>query len=830
MRVLFAVNNEKVSEAIIRKYQSMYKEIISWKNVYYFNAIIKELQRDKTYDRIVIGEDLEAYANNNYEVMDNFLFDRLDRISDEATNSSGEDIPIIFIATDRRNKANPLIIKLFGIGIYNALIGNDRSYENVCKLIGKPRTKKEAKIYYGIDSDDVEEYSGGTSDTVPENELESIIRYFNKLGKDEDRYVKSFDEITAQYTDNQLRIIAAKLPLRVKAVLEESSDKYKQVMIGSVKGQINNIKKKEENQITSRNISSPSGRNAIGLINHQPSGIKPTKPVVIPGTVDVKNVKKVYQKTTTQSQVQPVEQVTRKLESVQPAQETIAKTTQNIAQQIPQVEPIIETEPIVEQPKRGRGRPKKVVEEPVQEIVPVQELEPVELPMVEATEETMVKPEPVVEQPKRGRGRPKKVVEEQISIQQIQPQPQSEPVNLFDMNTEEPQEEIEETPNLFDMPSEEPQILPGFEEEPEPIQNNKYVPEVAMPMLEPEPVQKLVAEPEPIKNEPAPVIQNTYNTPINNMAPKTNSLQATKNQEKVDISGLVAQNQKVVAFVGTSKNGTSFLVNNLAMLLSQRGIKTAIVDLTKNRNSYYIYNQNDDTLRSKSARCAENLKNGIIDGIEVNKNFTVFTGVPGENGDFDDCAAILPTLLRGEFSVILLDCDFETNINYFANATEIYLVQTFDILTIQPLTAFLNDLKYKGAINEIKLRVVVNKSLRLKKLTTDMIIGGISCYNDPASTYQNSLFNKATMKYAEIPFEEQTYAKYLERLADCEVTLNGYSKYFLDALAKLADMVYPLIANNTYRQQPRNYNDYNSNAQPGFRRMNDTLNKMRQNY
>ena len=29
---------------------------------------------------------------------------------------------------------------------------------------------------------------------------------------------------------NQLRIIAAKLPLRVKAVLEESSDKYKQVI------------------------------------------------------------------------------------------------------------------------------------------------------------------------------------------------------------------------------------------------------------------------------------------------------------------------------------------------------------------------------------------------------------------------------------------------------------------------------------------------------------------------------------------------------------------------------------------------------------------------
>ena len=31
MRVLFAVNNEKISEAITKKYQSMYKEIISGK-------------------------------------------------------------------------------------------------------------------------------------------------------------------------------------------------------------------------------------------------------------------------------------------------------------------------------------------------------------------------------------------------------------------------------------------------------------------------------------------------------------------------------------------------------------------------------------------------------------------------------------------------------------------------------------------------------------------------------------------------------------------------------------------------------------------------------
>ena len=69
MKVLFAVSNENISDSIIKKYQQQNKEIISSKNVYYFNAIIKELQKDKSYDRIVISEDLEPFANNNYETI-----------------------------------------------------------------------------------------------------------------------------------------------------------------------------------------------------------------------------------------------------------------------------------------------------------------------------------------------------------------------------------------------------------------------------------------------------------------------------------------------------------------------------------------------------------------------------------------------------------------------------------------------------------------------------------------------------------------------------------------------------------------------------------------
>ncbi len=60
MKVLFAVSNEEISENIVKNIKKEYKEIISYKNVYYFNAILKELQKDKTYDRVVISEDLES--------------------------------------------------------------------------------------------------------------------------------------------------------------------------------------------------------------------------------------------------------------------------------------------------------------------------------------------------------------------------------------------------------------------------------------------------------------------------------------------------------------------------------------------------------------------------------------------------------------------------------------------------------------------------------------------------------------------------------------------------------------------------------------------------
>ena len=89
------------------------------------------------------------------------------------------------------------------------------------------------------------------------------------------------------------------------------------------------------------------------------------------------------------------------------------------------------------------------------------------------------------------------------------------------------------------------------------------------------------------------------------------------------------------------------------------------------------------------------------------------------------------------------------------------------------------------------------------------------------------MFNKDTVKYCTIPFEEQTYARYLDGIINCKVTLNGYSKNFMANLNTLADMVYPLITNNNIKNN--SYNGYNPNNSfsPS---MNNTLNKMKNNY
>lgn len=752
MKVLFAVNNENISESIIKLYQKEYREIISGKNVYYFNAIIKELQRDQTYDRVVIGEDLEPYTNNNFDIIDKFLFEQLDKISDEAIGPGGEDIPIIFIAADRRSKADNLLSKLFSIGIYNALLGNDRTIPEVCKLLNKPRTKKEAKVYYKIETDEVS-YHAESEDSVSETEIQNILTHYKKLGKNTERYVESFNNIAAQYNDAQLRIITKFLPIGVKAVLEAESPKYQSIMTFG-EGTYKKPQAKEEKKNDLK----------IGFIETNSTKGRPTKPVVIPSAVNKDNVKKLTRKQIGQ---EPISSQINETEYMPQEPEQDAFSNILDEENEPKQETVTKVEPV----KKGRGRPKKQAETPV-------------------LEEQEVKP--------KRRGRPKKQVVEPEEVKE-------EPEEDTSENTLPGFDEIEEN-TLPGFDEIEENTLPGFEEEDTNSDMNLF---------------NLGG-------------QNSFNQ--NRQRPEENYVQNVNiPRESANLTRLLSKDKKVVAFVGTSKCGTSFLINNLADLLSKSGINTAILDVTNNRNSYYIYTRNEEALRRKALNCLESLEQNIVDGIEVSKNLTVFTSVPNRRVEVRNIEAVISTLVRN-YSLVLVDCDFQTPTDYFELAQEIYLVQSMDILTIQPLTAFLRDLQSNNILNPEKLKVVINKAMKVRGLNASAIIGGMSCYNDPEMSYMRNLFDKDKIPAITISFDGDVLAKYLSGMVDCMVTTNGYSKQFMSELKKLADMVYPLI-NNKYKPDYTKNNKFanRNNSQDGepssfTSNINSTLDRMKRQF
>lgn len=266
MKVLFAINDENIVSEITSRYQQKYKEIITSKSVYYFNAILKELQNERDYDAIVIGEDLEPIADNNYDRIDRFILEKMDEVSDEASQQSGSDIPIILICSDRRTRNDPILAKLFSMSIYNAITGADRTIEQVCELISKPRGKKEAKAYYNMNR--TEEYDPITGEDVSESEIQSILNHYTKIAGNEQKCVESFDIIASQYNPKQLKIIVNFLPMSVKSILEKYSVRYQQLFL--LNNKTNKNEKKTGAELLTVDIS---------------NGQKLDKPVVIPATL-----------------------------------------------------------------------------------------------------------------------------------------------------------------------------------------------------------------------------------------------------------------------------------------------------------------------------------------------------------------------------------------------------------------------------------------------------------------------------------------------------------------------------------------------------------------
>lgn len=224
MKILFGINNDDTVKGIVEFYEQKYQEKVEYKNVYYFKQFIQELSSGE-YDRAIILEELEKFPTNNYAQIDEYLFKNIDAMTDvyDAKN-------IVYVASDRRKLGDDFLAKLFNLGIYTVLTGQDRTKGKVAAGINKPYQKIDVKKYY----DKVSGENIYNASEVSEIEIQRIISYYRNQNGVPDKYNEIFDRIAAQYTDDQLKVIANFLPADVKQYLSFNNEKYKSLNVGAV--------------------------------------------------------------------------------------------------------------------------------------------------------------------------------------------------------------------------------------------------------------------------------------------------------------------------------------------------------------------------------------------------------------------------------------------------------------------------------------------------------------------------------------------------------------------------------------------------------------------
>ncbi len=263
--------------------------------------------------------------------------------------------------------------------------------------------------------------------------------------------------------------------------------------------------------------------------------------------------------------------------------------------------------------------------------------------------------------------------------------------------------------------------------------------------------------------------------------------------------------RKVVCLIGAPKSGTTFCINALSHMMYKNDIKTAIVDMTKKRDSYILYTYDNEGKRAIAAESLKYASNGMNEPLVYGK-LSIYTSMPGEDRKQYNASRLVETVSHHN-NVVFIDCDFSTPADYYRLAQEIYVVQDMDILNINQITMFLRELKSRG-IPMSKVKIVINKHVRCA-LTAKDIIDGIATYTSPDLRMYDELFPASEMQYFILPFDQENYAKYVEMMYKYTNTLSTFTKEFREKLEDLANSIYPL---GTTRSKGETYKKSKSNA------------------
>lgn len=262
--------------------------------------------------------------------------------------------------------------------------------------------------------------------------------------------------------------------------------------------------------------------------------------------------------------------------------------------------------------------------------------------------------------------------------------------------------------------------------------------------------------------------------------------------------------KKVVAFVGAPKSGTTFCVNAIGTYLAKNKVKTAIVDLTRKRDTYTIYTYDNEGKRNIAAESMRYASNGINEPLVYDK-LSIYTAMPGEDRKAYNSGLVIDTVMQNN-SVILLDTDFTTPSDYFRLCQEIYVVQDMDILNINQLTIFLRQIKSRG-VPMNKIRVIINKHVNCA-LTAKDILDGIATYTSYDLKMFDELFNSNAIPYFILPFDIENYKKYVEMIFKYQSKFNTFTQEFRESLGKIINCIYPIgnvtsATTNTYSTNKR---------------------------
>ena len=877
MKVLFAMSEREQSSVnnVVARYYEKYGEVLEYKNVFYFRALIAEVKENKNYDRIVISEDLEQFRARDLEQIDRFLFNNIDKITDEI-----QDTDIIFICSDRREKGDPFINKLFSIGIYNFLLGDDRSVNPLCDLIKKPKNKREAKQYLNIDTSSIVDTSMTTDDEVDEFQMRSILGFYEGIKNQPEKYLETFDRISEQYSRKQLMIIIRTLPSSIREVILQA-DRYKYLMPTTQPA----VPQKQVIQQPSIKENKTKGGGIFGVFrrhkaeqNDKPQTPPPQFGGVIQqgGQVDLssneeeqkqaelmtraKEEAKAREKeeeerkqaelmarakaeavareqaefaarTRAEAEAEAREQAElaakakAEVEARQQAELVARAKAENEARQQAELAAKAKAEAEAREQAELAAKAKAEAEAREQaELAARAKAEAEAREQAELAAKAKVEAEAkhkaeldAIAAERREQQRLAEIakIEEQEKINDIgKAKKEAETLERLKTSNKASQDNIvvEVSPNLnvggkTNQTEQQPKSTGSNEninvttsQSQMVAAKEKSVSEDEKRMREEQ--EKLAMEQKRIKEEQAKLEEekrrlreeqekliNAQNQLKANVTDYQNTQQYTNTPVVTQIAPV--DYKKMIVLVGANKVGTTFMTNAIAHSMANAKINTSILDMTRDRSMFYLYNQNDKSLRKRAEECMQKVMSGDDCYLEtLNKYLKVYTSIPGTLADPRrgyKHKAIIETV-KSNCSLTIVDADFTTPIDYFDQANEVYLVQDMDLLKMPDTTLFLRELKNRG-LDMKKIRIIINKFVKTS-LSQKQIVQTLSSYSDPSMSFYDTVLPGKVMSYT-VPYNLNNYAKYIDSVCSGVLNYKGYSTDFMQAIEEIGAAIFP---------------------------------------